>query len=180
MKAPHFEGVPPTIARLPRDENGWPIPYFSATVNGRQTAGVADARKLAPAVRNSLCWICGVRMPDESPLAFITGPNGLRSRQATDWASHSSCALFAVRYCPFMAVENWERSKVFTRAGTVVPIGGTMAKPPVTILITTMRVHVLQFADGILFRFPNAHHAEIYRLGKRIPGGILNLKKGEG
>jgi hypothetical protein len=57
-----FHNMPDRIARLPKSDKGFPIPYFAEEVNGVRDFRVVSAERMVHAVRNDLCWVCGVRL----------------------------------------------------------------------------------------------------------------------
>jgi hypothetical protein len=119
--------VPDSITRLPRDDHGRPVPWFTAIIDGRPDMRVADAAKHRRAIADRRCWICGRRFERAgSPhLAFVVGPLSLFSRCALEPPSHRACALYALRECPFLS--NPQRA----RRPTNLPEQVTMSGEPV-------------------------------------------------
>lgn len=99
--------LPKRIAKLPIDERGYPVPFFVAWVDGKAEFRAMDARKLAAAVRERRCWICGDILG--AHLAFVIGPMCAVNRIASEPPSHRECALFAVQACPFMTMPKMRR-----------------------------------------------------------------------
>ncbi|CDZ67665.1 Hypothetical protein NGAL_HAMBI2605_59460 [Neorhizobium galegae bv. orientalis] len=96
-----FEDMPDRVRRLPRSDHGFPIPYFAEEVDGKRDFRVVSALKMAHAVRNSLCWVCGDRLGSHK--AFVIGPMCGINRTISDPPSHRDCAVFSARNCPFLS-----------------------------------------------------------------------------
>ncbi len=96
-----FEDMPSRIAALPLSKLGFPIPYFAEEVNGERDFRVVSAVKMAHAVRNDLCWVCGERMGKFK--AFVIGPMCGINRTISDPPSHRDCAIFSAKNCPFLS-----------------------------------------------------------------------------
>ena len=95
------EQLPPRMRSLPVSERGFPIPYFAAEVDGRRDFRVVDPEKMAHAVRNDSCWVCGERLGAFK--AFVIGPMCGINRTISDPPSHKDCAVFSARHCPFLS-----------------------------------------------------------------------------
>lgn len=96
-----FEDMPARVAHLPRSRLGFPIPYFAEEVNGVRDFRVVSPVKMAHAVRNDLCWVCGERMGTFK--AFVIGPMCGINRTISDPPSHRDCAIFSAKNCPFLS-----------------------------------------------------------------------------
>jgi hypothetical protein len=96
-----FDEMPARIASLPRSKMGFPIPYFAEEVNGERDFRVVSAVKMAHAVRNNLCWVCGEQMGKFK--AFVIGPMCGVNRTISDPPSHRECAIFSAKNCPFLS-----------------------------------------------------------------------------
>ena len=110
--------LPPRIARLPKDERGYPVPAF---VEWMRDSGAAargepgahpDFRFAKPdfrarAFKLGLCWICGDRLGVHQ--VFVIGPMCVINRTTMEPASHRQCAEFAVKACPFLVKRRMRR-----------------------------------------------------------------------
>ncbi|MDA4845968.1 hypothetical protein [Hoeflea poritis] len=96
-----FRDMPPRIAKLRRDERGFPIPYFVAYYDGKPDFRVADENKLRKAIEHDHCWICGEKVGKYK--AFVIGPMCGINRTISEPPQHRDCAIFAARNCPFLA-----------------------------------------------------------------------------
>lgn len=101
MIAREFSDMPARVASLPRSKLGFPIPYFAEDVNGERDFRVVSAVKMAHAVRNDLCWVCGGKMGKFK--AFVIGPMCGINRTISDPPSHRDCAIFSAKNCPFLS-----------------------------------------------------------------------------
>lgn len=102
MNAPR-EQLPPLparIARLPVDARGYPVPYFVAWVDGRPDHRMIDEKKIRPALKLGLCWICGQALGAFK--GFAVGPMCAITRTVSEPPSHRECLEFAARACPFL------------------------------------------------------------------------------
>lgn len=96
-----FADMPARVAHLPRSKLGFPIPYFAEEVNGERDFRVVSAVKMAHAVRNDLCWVCGEKLGKFK--AFVIGPMCGINRTISDPPSHRDCAIFSAKNCPFLS-----------------------------------------------------------------------------
>ncbi|RXT29349.1 hypothetical protein B5P46_11750 [Rhizobium leguminosarum] len=96
-----FDNMPDRIKVLPRNDRGFPIPYFAAEIDGKRDFRIVSPDKMAHAVRNDLCWVCGVRLGKYK--AFVIGPMCGINRTIADPPSHRECAIFSALNCPFLS-----------------------------------------------------------------------------
>lgn len=154
--------IPPRVAALPIEARGFPVPWFVQWFeDGKPTDGtgvpdfrVVDERKLVRAVKEKRCWICGQRLGVH--LAFVIGPMCAINRVISEPPSHSDCAEFAARNCPFLTRPRMRRNEKDLPEGNTPAAGfGIKRNPGVTCLWVTrsyrpFRPHVGY--PGILFR----------------------------
>lgn len=93
--------MPPAIAALPRDERGYPVPWFVAWVDGKPEFRCADTPKYALAARRKLCWVCGTPL-DPKQHVFVIGPMCALTRTTSEPPCHAECATFSALNCPFL------------------------------------------------------------------------------
>lgn len=94
--------MPRSVARLPRDERGFPIPWFVAWENGVHDFRVMDTRKLENILRGDRsCWTCGGQLRSKS--AYVIGPMCAINRISSEPTSHVECAEYAAQACPFLS-----------------------------------------------------------------------------
>lgn len=143
--------VPWSIERLPRDDRGFPIPWFVATLrDGARDFRIADQRLAATAVQHDKCWICGQKNSPRK--SFVIGPMCTVSRTSSEPPAHTYCARWAVKSCPFLAHPKRVRDEENLPEGSVEP-GGEMIKrnPGVTALWTVRKFTIWNPGNGILF-----------------------------
>ena len=92
--------IPSRIARLPRDERGYPVPWFVSWIDGKPEFRCADGRKFGMAIKHKLCWVCGQRLGNR--MAFVLGPMCGVSRTTAEPPCHPGCAEFSAKACPFL------------------------------------------------------------------------------
>lgn len=113
----HFDDLPERMRALPRNDRGFPIPYFAAEIDGKRDFRVVSPDKMAHAVRNDLCWVCGVRLGKYK--AFVIGPMCGINRTIADPPSHRDCAIFSALNCPFLS------SPLAKRRASDLPVGAS-------------------------------------------------------
>ncbi len=97
---PELEPLPARLKRLPVDDRGYPVPWFVTWVDGKPEFRAADAEKWRRAVRDRLCWVCGV--PLGVHLTFVLGPMCGITRTTAEPPAHLECARWSARNCPFL------------------------------------------------------------------------------
>src|SRR5262245_27201424 len=153
------EDLPPRPARflsLPLDERGFPVPWFVAKIEGKFDFRVIRPGGVAIAHNRELCWLCGERRG--AHMSFVIGPMCGINRTTAEPPSHTECAEYAVKACPFltrpMAVRN-ERDMPEEAAD---PAGDMLRRNPgVSLLWTTksykpFRAPLPSGGYGVLFQ----------------------------
>jgi len=111
---------PVRIARLPKDERGYPIPWFVAYFKDGEEAprndpdAKPDFRILATgkrelAVKRKLCWVCGEPLGRHQ--VFPIGPMCSVNRTTMEPPCHRDCAEYSVKACPFLTVPRRRRDE---------------------------------------------------------------------
>jgi hypothetical protein len=136
---------------LPINEQGYPVPYFVAWVDGKPDFRVTDAKKIIEAVRFSLCWLCGQTRGRN--VTYVIGPMCCVNRISSEPPSHTECADFAARACPFLTRPAAPRNPRDVPAEAVDPAGIAIKRNPGVALLWTTRslVRPLRVGDGYLF-----------------------------
>jgi hypothetical protein len=95
--------TPPKVAALPKDSRGYPI-FFTVLIShdGKPNFRAQDPYKWETGVQDKLCGICGTKLGKR--MAFVGGPKSIKSRYFTDLPMHESCAQYALKACPFIAM----------------------------------------------------------------------------
>jgi len=164
MRAPvrRFDFLPSTIARLPRDERGYPIPYFVAYVDGKPEFKLADPEKFRKCIKQNRCWICGGVLGVRK--WFVLGPMCAVTRTTSEPPCHRECAEFACRACPFLTKPLAKRGD--TEDG-VRPGGVMIERNPGVSAIWETKTYELFEAGGVLFRVGNPEDVTFWREGRR-------------
>ena len=141
--------MPARIANLPRDERGYPVPWFVAWVDGKPVFPVADAAKMRMAVDENRCWVCGQKNDDM--LAFVIGPMCGINRTSSEPPSHVNCAIFSAQACPFLTKPKMKRIDC-SDIGAVDPAGIMLERNPgVCAVWITKRYELFRATKGVLF-----------------------------
>lgn len=142
--------MPKQIAKLPRDERGYPVPWFVAWDKGKPVFPCADGAKWGHAVRKNVCWVCGQKNDDM--LAFVIGPMCGINRTTSEPPCHVTCALFSAQACPFLTKPKMGRIDC-SDIGAVEP-GGVMLRrnPGCCAIWITKSYEVFRTDNGPLIR----------------------------
>lgn len=162
---PGLPPLPPRIAALPISEKGYPVPYFVAYVDGKPDFRVADGEKIIPAMKHSLCWVCGQKLGRH--ISFVVGPMCTVNRISGEPPSHRDCAEFSAQACPFMVYPRAERREANMPDGTRDP-GGKMLthNPGVAAIWTTRSMTVEMAGGGVVFKMGLPEAVEWYTKGR--------------
>ena len=161
-----LEPPPYRIAKLPI-HRGYPVPWFVAWMaNGEPEFRAMDGKKLAMAVNEHLCWVCGEKLG--SRMTFPIGPMCAVNRISAEPPSHFGCATYAVKNCPFLSKPQMERRENNMPEHAKNPGGHMiMRNPGVTALWTTKKYEIINDpGGGVLFRFGDAVNIMWYREGR--------------
>jgi hypothetical protein len=111
--------MPPRIARLPKDERGYPVPRFVEWLKDgkrveREEPGAkpdfryADFEFRWRAFHNGWCWLCGERIGVHR--VYVIGPMCVINHTTMEPACHRDCAEFAAKACPFLVRPRQKRN----------------------------------------------------------------------
>lgn len=158
--------LPERMRSLPVDERGYPVPYFVAWVDGKPDHRVMDGAKLGPAVRHSLCWMCGTRLGRFK--SFCIGPMCSITRTISEPPSHIECLRFAAQACPWMTRPQAKRREANLPDDAIAPAGEGLRRNPGAVCIwTTLSFKAWQpQGGGVLFRLGDPEHTEWYAQGR--------------
>lgn len=150
--------LPDEMKHLPRDHRGFPVPWFVAWIDGKADFRVADASKMRPAVKQSLCWICGGKLWAKK--AFLIGPMCAVNRVTSEPPSHIECATFSAIACPFLTRPRMRRNE--NGIDEFKEPGGDMIRrnPGVALVWVTNSYTIMRTPTGPLFQVgpPKALH----------------------
>jgi hypothetical protein len=135
--------MPASIAKLPVDARGYPVPFFVDHLpDGTPEFRAADPRKLVRCIREALCWVCGEklhrsRLGFKSTVAFAIGPMCAVNKISAEPPSHPECAEWSARNCPFLARPHMKRreDEVFNAKTAGDQRGHAILRNPGVILV---------------------------------------------
>ncbi len=134
--------MPPRVAALPRDHAGRPVPWFVAWIDGVPDFRVIGPDKIATALVDGLCWVCGTRL-QLMVGTFVIGPMCAVNRNTAEPPCHDACARYAAEACPFLTRPRMRRRENGLPPGTREPAGVMLRRNPgVTLLWTTNRFDI--------------------------------------
>lgn len=170
VNLPH---MPARIARLPRDERGYPVPWFVAWMKDGDVCppgeGTPDFRVIAPkklwtAVSKGRCWVCGIEMGVHH--VYVIGPMCVINRVTSEPPCHRDCAEFAARACPFLIRPREKRNtKNMPETATVAGIS-IDRNPGATCLYETRKATRFKAGDGVLFRLDPPDRVDWWAKGR--------------
>jgi hypothetical protein len=162
-----FPDLPRQMAALPVDHRGFPVPWFVAWQEGKPMFPVADGRKMALAVKDQLCWVCGGKLPKAR--ASVIGPMCAVNRTISEPQSHLECARFSARNCPFLANPRMKRvPETLLPDNRVKPAGDGIMRNPgaVAVWIETTPSRPFRVGNGHLFELGKPTKVEWYAHGR--------------
>lgn len=153
--------MPAGVAKLPRDPRGYPVPWFVAWVDDKPDFRVMREEAIHEAIEGKRCWVCGERrLPDTG--AYVAGPMCGVNRISSEPPSHLSCALYAVKVCPFLANAEMARNERALPKGATDPAGVMIRRNPGAVFVWEVR------EEPIYMRVPHglagAGHGILFRL----------------
>lgn len=162
MKLPD---MPARIAKLPKDERGYPVPWFASWIDGKPDFRVVEPGKIVGAHKKGLCWICGE--PLGVHRVFVIGPMCVVNRVTSEPASHRDCAEFAAKACPFLTHPRRGRDDRDLPDGVTGSAGIMIERNPgVTALYETRKVEPFWAGNGVLFRLGDPSRVDFWTEGR--------------
>jgi hypothetical protein len=169
--------LPPRIARLPKDDRGYPVPKFVQWLKDgkpaadRTSPGAApDFRYADPAFRSrafkrGLCWICGE--PTGAHRVFVIGPMCVINRTTMEPACHRDCAEFAAKACPFLVRPRMRR--IGFDKDEPHQVAGNMIErnPGCVCLYETREAKAFDVGNGWLIRLGKPERVDWWAEGRR-------------
>lgn len=164
--------IPTRIAqRLEVSDEGWPVPWFVARIDGKPDFRIVDTPKVKQAYEQKLCWICGDRLGRNA--AMTIGPMCTISRCISEPPSHRECAIFAAQACPFLANPRTRRNSRPFSVGVVEAPGETITRNPGAVAVWITRGYRAisvpkKHADdlGVLFEFDDPEEVMWFAEGR--------------
>ncbi len=156
--------IPKRLLSLPV-ERGYPVPWFVAEVDGHYDFRCIDYRKLEPAFKKKLCWICGQKLG--AYLAFGIGPMSCINRTIAEPPSHRECMEWAMRVCPFLIQRQEDRRETHLPEGIKEQAGIAIKRNPgVIALWITKFYQPFKAPGGILFKIGDPLEVCWFREGR--------------
>lgn len=182
--------MPSRIARLPKDDRGYPVPWFVAWIDGKPDFRVVDTKKLSIAHNKNCCWVCGDVMGVHR--VYVIGPMCVINRVTSEPGCHRGCAEWSVQACPFLSKPRMRRNEK-NMPDHQQPGGIMIARNPgVMALYEALGATPFQTGEGVLFRLSAPTRVDWWTEGRpatraeawaSIEGGyptLLNLARQEG
>ena len=163
---PELGALPQYLRHLPLDDRGYPVPWFVAWVDGKPEFRAADVRKYQRAVKERLCWVCGMKLGRK--LVFVIGPMCGINRVSSEPPSHEQCARWSAQNCPFLNFREKRRRENNLPEGTEEPAGISITRNPGVTLLWHTNAYEL-FPDGMgkqLIRIGEARYTEWFSRGR--------------
>jgi hypothetical protein len=160
-----LSALPLRMQSLPLDERGYPVPWFVAWQDGKPVFQAMDGAKWMKAVRDRLCWVCGGVLGVYK--TFVAGPMCGINRTSAEPPSHSECARWSARNCPFLSNPAAARRDVEGSSLVDAPGFALQRNPGVTLLWTTKTYSVFDDGHGRpLITFGEPESVEWYAEGR--------------
>ena len=166
--------TPDAIADLPKDQRGYPIPFFvyRPEDGAEPDLRIADVRTQRLCHLKRLCWVCGRKLGET--LAFIGGPKSVQQHVFVDYAMHLECAEFSMRTCPFLLGQSKRYAKAQRPSQAHAPAGMILERPEIMAIYLTRKYRTVEVGQDVLFRPGKAVAVKWFRDGQRIerPGAL--------
>jgi hypothetical protein len=98
---PELQDLPERMEILPVSENGYPVPWFVAWIDGKPEFRAMDPNKFIRALKQKRCWVCGERLGTN--VCFVAGPMCGINRTSSEPPSHLECGRWSAKNCPFLS-----------------------------------------------------------------------------
>lgn len=159
--------MPDSIAALPRDERGYPVPWFVQWIDGKPEFRVANGVKWTKAVAQNLCWVCGQPIGQQRHV-FVIGPMCAVNRTTGEPPCHGECAEFSAKACPFLAHPKAQRREANKPIGGEIAGIGIMRNPGVSLLWYCCGYKIFDDGrGGKLFRLPSPTKVRFWCEGRK-------------
>lgn len=159
--------MPESIAALPRDVRGYPVPWFVAWMDGVPEFRAMDQRKWFVAVQEKRCWVCGTPLNPRKNV-FVIGPMSTITHTAPEPPCHEGCAVFSVKACPFLSKPKAIRREANLPDDACEPAGLSIDRNPGVTCLWYCTGYEL-FPDGQggqLLSIPNPSGVRWFREGR--------------
>lgn len=183
-----WKSLPMRMKSLPRDERGFPVPWFVDWIGDKPEFRAMDGRKYVKAVRENRCWVCGDKMGITK--VFVAGPMCGINRTSAEPPSHIECARWSAINCPFLSNPRMVRREDELLNNTTLrdkaPGCAIARNPGVTMLWVTRQYEIFDDGRGKpLIQMGEPERVEWYANGREailaevqasIDSGLPNLE----
>lgn len=145
MMQRQLHSLPDSMAGLPLNAKGYPVPKFVAWIDGEPDFRVVKPGWIAACVKKKLCWLCGSKMGQKK--WFVIGPMCAITRTTSEPPCHRLCAEFAVKNCPFLTQPLAKRNERGLPEERVDPAGKHIDRNPGVVCVWETKEYRL-FDDG--------------------------------
>jgi hypothetical protein len=160
----HLE-IPQRMTHLEISDEGYPVPWFVGWINGKPDFRLVDPEKLVIATRHKKCFLCGENLGVY--MTFVIGPMCAVNRTSAEPPSHRSCALYAVKACPFLTQPRMRRNEKDMPIDATKPAGEMIRRNPgVSLLWTTKIYTTVRLSNGLLFKIGDPETLEFWSEGQ--------------
>lgn len=170
--------MPSQMRKLPV-HRGYPVPWFVAWLDetGKKELprgkGTPDFRIMAHdaiprAVKETRCWVCG-RPIFGNVHATVIGPMCAVNRTSAEPPSHTSCADWSARACPFLARPHARRREAGMPEVRQMAGIGIMRNPGVAAVWISggsVQAYRDRGGSGLLFHLPEPTEVRFYAQGR--------------
>ena len=168
--------LPPRIARLWKDERGYPVPAFVEWVRDAEAAKrgepgahpdfrCADFAFRERAFKTGLCWICGDKLGVHR--VYVIGPMCVINRVTMEPASHRDCATFAATACPFLVRPRQKRNAKGLPEDADAPGVMIERNPGCVCLYETREAQAFDAGNGWLIRLGKPDRVDWWAEGRK-------------
>jgi len=164
--------LPKRMQGLPRDERGYPVPWFVDWIDGKPEFRAMDMSKFADAIRKKLCWVCGEPMGVH--IAFVAGPMCGINKTSSEPPSHRECAEWSAVNCPFLAnprMVRREDERINNSTFSASAAGYALARNPGVAMVWITREYEIYRSpaggSGYLLEMGEPEEVLWYREGRR-------------
>lgn len=161
-----FTEAPASLAALPRDHRGYPVPWFVKWRDGKPDFRIIDTPKFGRAVAGRRCWVCGERLTRY--LAFTIGAMCVLNRVTSEPPTHRACATFSAKYCPFLSNPRMHRQEHGLPLDAIVDPGGIHfdGNPGVCVVWTALDYEVFATPGGQLIQLGEPVEVKWFQRGE--------------
>jgi hypothetical protein len=156
--------IPLRMSRRPISDQGYPVPWFVAEIDGQWDFRVIGPGKMYDAYHKRLCWLCGEKLGRH--LCFVIGPMCSINRVNSEPPSHLECALYAAKACPFLSKPRMRRNEVELPDGPAIAGQHLSHNPGAMAIWITKSYAPFKVTGGTLFKLGDPTNVLWYAEGR--------------